>query len=79
MRKDKGYSVDEVLNSLNRKHDLKIEGNQIKILNGKGKGNLANDIGIRSQGKIDFLCNYKGYRRVSVGEFQHTHKELRVK
>jgi len=37
MRKNKNYSVDEVLMSLWKKHDLRIEGSQIKILNGKGK------------------------------------------
>ena len=70
MRKNKNYSVDEVLRSLSRKHDVRVEGSFIKILNGKSKkAQPIGDLGIRTQGKIDFLVNYKGYKRVYVSEF----------
>jgi hypothetical protein len=59
----KEHTVDEVLRSLSRKRDLKInqKTNHIFVLNGEGKHPKSNDIGIRSWGKIDFLVNHCGY------------------
>lgn len=62
MTKNKGYEEYEVVRNLNKKHDVKVnpEEHSIKMLYGKlAKG----DVGIRSKGKIDFLVNYKGYRK----------------
>lgn len=68
-RKNK-HQVDEVLRSLSRKHDCKVIGRSIYILNGKSRSKPAtNDLGNGSWGKIDFLVNYCGYTQYRVNEF----------
>lgn len=58
----KHYKEDEVLQSLKKKHDVRIIGDTIWVLNGKSKNHpAANDLGNKSWGKIDFLVNYCGY------------------
>lgn len=60
------YNVDEVLRSLSKKSDCKVQGNTIKVLSGKGQ---KNDLGNKSWGKIDYLTNYCGYRQIFVSEW----------
>ena len=64
------YSEDEVVESFRKKQDIKIMGNEILLLNGHDvKHPKKHDLGNNSWGKIDFLCNYKGYRKVYVSQF----------
>ena len=73
MRKN-SYTVDEVLASLSRKNDVKVDRTQkiVYILNGKNKKYpKKDDLGIRTLGKIDFLVNYMGYVRSHVSEFNY--------
>lgn len=68
-RKNK-YRVDEVLRSLSKKHDVRINGTDILVLNGKSKKKpKQHDLGNGSWGKIDYLVNYCGYRQYFVAEF----------
>lgn len=65
VRKD--YLEHEVVDSLNKKHDIRILGNMIQELQPPySKG----DVGIKSKGKIDFLKKYLRYRHVWVTEFK---------
>lgn len=67
----KNYTVDEVLHSLSKKHDVKVTSDKtILMLNGKSsKFPRKDDCGNKTLGKIDFLCNYHGYRLIHVAEF----------
>lgn len=67
-RKNAKYSEDEVARQLNKKHDVTIIGGIIYVLRGQ---KATNDLGIKSKGKIDFLTNYCGYRKMFVDEFSH--------
>lgn len=66
MTQKRKHTVDEVLRSLSKKKDIKITGNEIQILVGKDS---KQDLGNKSWGKIDFLCNHNGYRRFNVIKF----------
>ena len=71
------HSVDEVLKSLSKKHDVKVVGNSIQVLkaivtkDGKDVENPAyqGDLGNGSWGKIDFLKS-QGYKQYFVAEFK---------
>lgn len=66
MKKHKNYDEETVVRNLRQKHDVRVIDGQIQMLYGpSAKG----DIGIGIRGKLDFLCNYKGYRRVWVQKF----------
>lgn len=62
------HNLDEVLRSLGKKHDVRVYPNKgdIEVLNGADK---TNDLGNKSWGKIDFLCNYCGYSWYKVSKF----------
>ena len=63
------HKMDEVLRALAKKHDCRIVGNVIQVLNGKSieaKYQLSNDLGNGSWGKIDFLVNHCGFRQMYV-------------
>jgi hypothetical protein len=60
------YAVDEVIRSLNNKHDCRIMGNRIEVLTGR---NATNDLGNGSWGRIDFLTHYYGFYQCFVKEF----------
>ena len=70
------HSVDEVLKSLSKKHDVKVVGKSIQVLkaivtkDGKDVENpvYQGDLGNGSWGKIDFLKG-KGYSLIFVGNF----------
>lgn len=67
----KKHTEDNVLQSLARKRDLRINGTEIQILTGKkGGDNKYHDLGNGSWGKIDYLLKYKGYRKALVNKFQ---------
>lgn len=68
MKTRKNYSVDEVLRDLSRKHDVKVFGNTIQVLN-QYATNKINDLGNKSWGKIDFLKNFNGFRLLFVEKF----------
>jgi len=66
----KHYQEDEVLRALRLKRDVMVSGHTIailknKILNKEGETivnpNKSWDLGNKTWGKIDFLCNYRGY------------------
>ena len=57
------HTVDEVLRALDRKHDCKVVYNRVYILKSKES---FNDLGNKSWGKIDFLCNHNGYTLVKT-------------
>lgn len=64
------HQLDEVLRSLGKKQDCKINGSSILVLNGKGKKHKKNhDLGNGSWGRIDYLVNYCGYTKYFVSEF----------
>ena len=68
------HKMDEVLRALAKKHDCRIVGNVIQVLNGKSieaKGQLSNDLGNGSWGKIDFLVNQCGFRQMYVVDFKN--------
>jgi endo-1,4-beta-mannosidase len=66
----KHYKEDEVLRSLSKKHDVKIDGYTIYVLNGKSKRQpMSHDLGNGSWGKIDYLVNYCGYSQYYINEF----------
>ncbi len=72
MARKKKYTLDEVLKSLQRKHDCKVDAAKktVYTLNGKNpKHSKTNDLGNRSWGKIDFLVNFNSYTHYSVSEF----------
>lgn len=60
------YREFEVRDQLQRKHDIRIQGNNILCLKGKS---AKGDVGIKSKGKIDFLVNYCGYFFTFVSAF----------
>lgn len=65
MKPRKQYQLDEVIRSLSKKHDVNIDTNlnTIEILTGK---DAKHDLGNKSWGKIDFLCNYQGFHIMKV-------------
>ena len=73
------HTVDEVLKSLSRKRDVRIQGLQVQILShdvwDEKKEKLvpnprkSNDLGNGSLGKIDFLTKHCDYRREIVTKF----------
>ena len=64
------HTEDEVLKSLRKKNDVRVNGNLVLILNGKNKKfPKHNDLGNGSWGKIDFLVNHCGYHTMNVSEF----------
>lgn len=71
--KDK-YDEHTVVDDLNRKHDLRVRNGQIQELKThpadiQGAMHARGDVGIKSKGKIDFLCNYKDYVHYYVDKF----------
>ncbi len=63
----KDYLEHEVVEKLERKHDLRVVGNTIQeLLPPASKG----DVGIKSRGKIDYLKKFRGYRHVWVKDFK---------
>jgi len=63
-KKSRDYEEQKVVKDLQKKHDLDINGKQIRELR-DGKG----DVGIKSRGKIDFLIKYCGYVHFMVIKF----------
>ena len=70
MGKRKDYSVDEVLRSLSRKNDCRINPNNKHVfVLGRTSIRKSHDLGNGSWGKIDYLKNYCGYTVSFVDEF----------
>ena len=68
------HKMDEVLKALAKKHDCRIVGNVIQVLNGESleaKYQLSNDLGNGSWGKIDFLVKHCGFRQMYVVDFKN--------
>lgn len=63
----KDYVEHEVLDSLKKKHDLRVVGNTIQELMPPSS---KCDVGIGSRGKMDFLIRYRGYRHIWVKDFK---------
>lgn len=69
----KDYNEQDVVYQLNRKHDIRIYGKQIlelKRFPGEGGTSAKGDVGIKSRGKIDFLCGYMQYTHFYVDFFK---------
>jgi len=64
------HTVDEVLNALSKKNDIRIDSNSklIRVLS-KDCKTRKNDLGNGSCGKIDFLTNHCGYHLTKVLTF----------
>lgn len=62
----KNYTEEQVLRSLEKKSDVRIQGKQILVMRGSA---AKNDIGNGSKGKIDYLCRYLAYRVEWVTKF----------
>ena len=68
------HKMEEVLKALAKKHDCKVVGNVIQVLNGESleaKYQLTNDLGNGTWGKIDFLVNHCGFRQMYVVDFKN--------
>ena len=74
----KQYSLDEVLRSLSKKKDIRINGTTVLMLSdfivtkeGESVRNplKVNDIGNKSWGKLDFLVKHQNYNLVKVEKF----------
>ena len=62
--------LDSSLRAIGKKHDIKVFGLRILVLNGKDvKAPKQNDVGIRVWGMVDGLCKYQGYRQHFVDNF----------
>ena len=59
----KKHTVDSAIKSLSKKRDINIVNNVIEVRRGKKS---TQDLGNGSWGKVDFLCNHKGYIQVFV-------------
>ncbi len=72
VKEGKYSSPDEVVKSLQRKRDVKIDNTlkRIEVLK-KDKGNPT-DLGNGSFGKLDYLTNYCGYTLSNVSKFTIT-------
>lgn len=73
------HTLDNVLMSLTKKHDIQFQGDLIKVLKPEiedEKGNIVEnpkykgDVGNGSWGKIDYLCKHHGYGYILVAEFK---------
>jgi len=62
----KNYTEEDVIWTLSRKSDVRIQGKQVLVMKGSA---AKNDIGNGSKGKIDFLCRHKGYTLVFTSKF----------
>lgn len=58
----------EAIRSLSKKHDVKIGRTDIQILSNYSK-HKKNDLGNKSWGLIDFLCNHCGYSAFWIKNF----------
>lgn len=65
---NKNYQEYDVVKALTKKQDIRIQGKQIQELSGKG---ARGDVGIKSRGKIDFLCIHRGFVHMFVPEFSN--------
>lgn len=65
----KQHNLDEVIRSLSKKKDVKIDvtGKVVFVLK-RESVHAVKDLGNKSWGKIDFLCNYQGYKLNRVVE-----------
>lgn len=56
----KNYDEATVLRELKQNRSIKISNHTIKIVKDSG------EVGIRTYGKIDYLCNYCGYNKIYI-------------
>lgn len=66
------HNLEEVLNSLRKKHDCRIIEKTIFLLNGCSKNpqfKKSDDLGNGSWGKIDYLTKVHNYRTTYTSEF----------
>lgn len=69
----RNYNEAQVVDALNKKHDLKVKNGQIMELKthpGKGGTPSKGDVGIKSKGKIDFLTRYCDFTHFFVEKFE---------
>lgn len=71
---NRNYNESTVVDDLNKKSDLRVRNGQIMELKTnptKGGTPSRGDVGIKAKGKIDFLCNFKGYVHFYVDKFDN--------
>lgn len=73
----KNFRVDEVIRTLSRKRDCKIDADNNKIFilsndleDGSPNTNKSNDLGNGSWAKIGFLVRYNGWKIEYVDKFK---------
>jgi hypothetical protein len=73
------HTEDEVLKALRYKKDVRVESRYVYVLRNKVETkdgsivinpNKIFDIGNRTWGKIDFLCNHCGYTLLHTDKFK---------
>tara|TARA_R110000850_G_scaffold34024_5_gene92288 strand:- start:3673 stop:3882 length:210 start_codon:yes stop_codon:yes gene_type:complete len=64
------HQMDEVLRSLDKRRDVKVDSRAkvVEIL----QPAQYNDLGNKSWGKIDYLCNHNGYNKVFTTDFSRS-------
>lgn len=67
-QKQTKFTEDKVLSFLKRKEDVQVKGKSILCLNGEGD-RTANDMGLSSWARVDYLTNKMGFRKVFVSSF----------
>lgn len=67
------HNEDEVRRTLGKKHDVRIAGMEIFILNQNLK-ECKHDLGNGSLGKIDFLVNHRYYSKYRVNDYKSFQK-----
>lgn len=72
-RKNSKYTEDEVIRSLSKKHDIRINPNNmlVEILVGR---EAKCDLGNSSFGKIDYLTKHLKYSLIKVNTFNEKKK-----
>ena len=73
--KSRNYDERKVVDDLNKKADLRVKNGQIQELKrfpvGKDSTPARGDVGIKSKGKIDFLCKQHDYVHFYVNKFEN--------
>lgn len=67
-RQTRNYNEDTVVAQLNKKADLNVN-QQTRTIQELEPPYSRRDVGIKSRGKIDFLCGYKDYSHFYVKKF----------
>lgn len=72
----RNYDEKTVVDALSRKFDLRVKNGQIQELKRfpadvEGATPAKGDVGIKTKGKIDFLCKHHDYVHFYVDRFEN--------